>query len=123
MTINGLPAAASSAQSDGWTYRIFAIRSGDRTYRLTYAAREMTPALEADFRQSAETFRRLAPEEAQRLRPLRIALVTAGAEDTAESLAARMASEEPRLERFRVLNGLQVSDRVFAGQRYKIVSE
>ncbi len=123
LTINDLPAAASSAQSDGWTYRIFAIRSGDRTFRLTYAARDMTPALEADFRRSAETFRRLLPEEAQRLRPLRIALVTAGAEDTAESLAARMVSDEPRLERFRVLNGLQVSDRVFAGQRYKIISE
>ncbi len=123
LTINGLPAAASRAESDGWAYRIFAIRSGDRTFRLTYAAREMTPAVEAEFRRSAETFRRLQPEEAQRLRPLRIALVTAGAEDTAESLASRMASDEPKLERFRVLNGLQVSDRVFAGQRYKIISE
>ncbi len=123
LTINGLPAAASRAESDGWTYRIFAIRSGDRTFRLTYAAREMTPAVEADFRRSAETFRRLLPEEAQRLRPLRIALVTASAEDTAESLASRMVSDEPKLERFRVLNGLQVSDRVFAGQRYKIIAE
>ncbi len=123
LTLNGLPAAASSAQSDGWTYRIFAIRSGDRTFRLTYAAREMTPAVEADFRRSAETFRRLLPEEARSLKPLRIALVTAGAGDTAESLAQRMDSDEPKLERFRVLNGLQVSDRVFAGQRYKIISE
>ncbi len=123
LTINGLSAAASRAESDGWTYRIFAIRSGDRTFRLTYAAREMTPTVEAEFRRSAETFRRLQPDEAQRLRPLRIALVTASAEDTAESLASRMASDEPKLERFRVLNGLQVSDRVFAGQRYKIISE
>lgn len=123
LEINGLPAAMSHAQSDGWSYRIVAIRAGDRTYRLTYAARELTPALEAEFRRSAETFRRLTPQEAAKLRPLRIALVTASAEDTAESLAARMTSDEPRLERFRVLNGLQVSDRVFPGQRYKIVSE
>jgi predicted Zn-dependent protease len=49
--------------------------------------------------------------------------VTAGIDDTAETLAAKMESDEPKLERFRVLNGLQVSDRVFAGQRYKIISE
>jgi len=123
LTINGQPAATSTSKGDGWSYRIFAIRSGDKVYRLTYAAREATPALDADFRRSAETFRRLTPQETARLKPLRIALVTAGAEDTAETLAARMASDEPKLERFRVLNGLQVSDRVFAGQRYKVVSE
>jgi predicted Zn-dependent protease len=50
-----------------------------------------------------------------------VSLVTAGAQDTAETLAARMALDEPRTERFRVLNGLQISDRVFTGQRYKIV--
>jgi len=123
LTINGLPAAASHALSDGWSYRIFVIRAGDKTYRLTYAARELTPTLESDFRRSAETFRRLSPEEIRGLKPLRVALVTAGAEDTAETLADRMTSDEPKLERFRVLNGLQVSDRVFAGQRYKIVGE
>lgn len=123
LTIGGQPAAASTSQSDGWSYRIFAIRVGGQTYRLTYAAREMTAALDADFRRSAETFRRLTPQEAAKLKPLRIALVTAGADDTAETLAERMAAEEPKLDRFRVLNGLQVSDRVFPGQRYKIVGE
>jgi predicted Zn-dependent protease len=34
-----------------------------------------------------------------------------------------MVSDEPKTERFRVLNGLQISDRVFAGQRYKIISD
>jgi predicted Zn-dependent protease len=52
-----------------------------------------------------------------------VALVTAAAGDTVETLASRMAQDEPRVERFRVLNGLQVSDRIFAGQRYKIVSD
>ena len=123
LTINGMPAATSTSRSEGWNYRFFAIRMGAQTFRLTYAAREMSAAQDAAFRQSAETFRRLTSEEAARLKPLRIALVTAGSADTAETLAARMSSDEPRLERFRVLNGLQVSDRVFAGQRYKIVSD
>jgi predicted Zn-dependent protease len=121
LTINGLPAATSVSVSDGWTYRIFAYRVGQQTFRLTYAARAMTPEQDAAFRASAQTFRRVSPQEAAQLKPLRVSLVTAGAADTAETLASRMALDEPRLERFRVLNGLQVSDRVFAGQRYKIV--
>jgi predicted Zn-dependent protease len=123
LSIGGQPAATSVSKSDGWTYRIFAIRSGSMTYRLTYAAREMSPGLDTQFRQSAETFRRLKPQETSKLKPLRIALVTASAADTAETLSARMASDEPKLERFRVLNGLQVSDRIFAGQRYKLVAD
>ncbi len=123
LTIGGQPAASSLSKSDGWTYRIFAIRTGSQTYRLTYASRDMTPMVEAQFRQSAESFRRLTPQEAARLKPQRIALVTAGGADTAETLSTRMASDEPKLDRFRVLNGLQVSDRVFAGQRYKVVAD
>ncbi len=123
LTINGLPAATSTSRSDGWSYRIFAIRSGAQTYRLTFAARDTSPALEATFRKSAESFRKLSSAEIARLKPLRITLVTAGANDTSETLANRMALDEPRVERFRVLNGLQISDRIFAGQRYKVVSE
>jgi predicted Zn-dependent protease len=121
LAINGLPAATIVSQSDGWTYRIFAFRVGAQTFRLTFAARAMTPDLDAAFRASAESFRRLTSEETRQLRPLRVSLVTAAAQDSSEVLAARMALDEPRTERFRVLNGLQVSDRIFAGQRYKIV--
>jgi predicted Zn-dependent protease len=121
LTINGLPAAASVSRSDGWTYRIFAYRVGAMTYRLTFAARSMTAEVEAAYRASAQSFRRLTPQETAGLKPLKISLVTAGSADTAETLASRLALGEPRVERFRVLNGLQISDRVFAGQRYKIV--
>jgi predicted Zn-dependent protease len=121
LTIGGMPAATSISRSDGWNYRFYAIRAGATTYRLTYAAREMSAELDAAFRASAESFRRLSQKESDGLRPLRLALVTASAGDTAEILAGRMAMDEPRLDRFRVLNGLQVSDRIFPGQRYKIV--
>jgi predicted Zn-dependent protease len=121
LTINGLPAATSVSVSDGWTYRIFAYRVGAATYRLTFAARNMTPELDAAFRAAAGTFRRLSAQESASLRPLRVSLVTASPGDTVETLASRMALDEPKVERFRVLNGLQVSDRIFSGQRYKIV--
>ncbi len=123
LTVGGQPAATSTSKSEGWGYRIFAIRSGGQTYRLTYAARDLTPAIDQQFRQSAESFRRLRPQEAAQLKPLRIALVTAAEGDSAETLAERMVSDEPKIERFRVLNGLQISDRVFAGQRYKVISD
>jgi predicted Zn-dependent protease len=121
LMIGGLPAATSLSRNDGWNYRIFAIRSGSTTYRLTYAARELSPDIDAAFRNSAESFRRLSSQESLGLRPLRITLVTASASDTVESLANRLAMDEPRVERFRVLNGLQLSERVYPGQRYKIV--
>jgi predicted Zn-dependent protease len=123
LTLNGLPAATSLSRTRDWNYRVFAIRVGSTTYRMTFAAREFSPATDAQFRQSAESFRRLTAEEIGTLRPTRVRLVTASSGDTAESLSARMAIDEPRLERFKVLNGLGASDRVFAGQRYKIVSE
>ena len=123
ITLGGLPAATSASRSEGWNYRIFAIRNGAQTYRLTYAARELSPALDAAFRQSAESFRKLNAQDIAKLKPLRIALVVATSSDTVDTLANRMAQDEPRVERFRVLNGLQLSDRVFAGQRYKIVSD
>jgi predicted Zn-dependent protease len=121
LTIGGMPAATSLSRSDGWSYRIYAIRAGTTTYRMTFAARELSADLDADFKTSAESFRRLSPQESAGLRPLRLALVTASAADTAESLSVRMAMDEPKLERFRVLNGLQLSERVYPGQRYKIV--
>jgi predicted Zn-dependent protease len=123
LTINGAPAATSVSRSDGWSYRIFAIRIGTQTYRLTYAARDLTPDLDAAYRRSAESFRRMTAQEQAGLKPLRIALVTATTSDTADTLSARMALDEPKLERFRVINGLQISDRVFTGQRYKIVTD
>ena len=123
LTLGDLPAATSLTRSDGWSYRIFAMRNGAQTFRLTYAARELTPALDNEFRQSAQSFRRLTAQEISGLKPAKIALVTAANGDTAETLANRMVADEPRLERFRVLNGLQISDRIFAGQRYKIISD
>jgi predicted Zn-dependent protease len=123
LTLGGLPAATSLSKADGWTYRIFAVRVGAQVFRLTYAARNMDGATDAAYRRSAESFRKLEPGEGARLRPLRISLTVANSDDTVETLAARMVMDEPRAERFRVLNGLQASERVFAGQRYKLVTE
>jgi predicted Zn-dependent protease len=121
MVLNGLPAATALAKSPDWTFRLFAIRVGATVYRLSLAARDLSPDVEAAYLASAESFRRLSADEARTARPLRIALAVAAAGDSDETLARRMRIDEPRLERFRVLNGLGEGEQVLAGQRYKIV--
>jgi predicted Zn-dependent protease len=52
---------------------------------------------------------------------VRLAIVTAQAGDTVESLASRMALTERAAERFRVLNGLDRGGPLLPGDRYKLV--
>jgi predicted Zn-dependent protease len=121
LTVNGLAGATAVANGKDWAFRLFAVRVGRTMYRLNLAARQLDQATDEAFMQTIGSFRRLSSQEVQQARPLRIALVVASAEDTDESLAARMRIDEPRLDRFRMLNGLGDGERVLAGQRYKIV--
>jgi predicted Zn-dependent protease len=57
------------------------------------------------------------------VRPLRLQLVTAGQDDTVESLAGRMLVANRAVERFLVLNGLERGARAKPGERYKIIAE
>ena len=69
------------------------------------------------------SFRRLSEREAAALRPLRVRVVAVEPGETVDSLAARMAFEDFRSERFRVLNGLTPGARLRTGQLVKIVTE
>jgi predicted Zn-dependent protease len=123
-TVDGLPAVTTTAKGDDWTFRMAAVQSGGSTYRFIFAAKEMTPDLDRQMRQSIESFRLLTPAEAQAVRPLRIGIVTARPGEGADALAAKMAAvgDHPA-ERFQVLNGLDRSAPVKAGGLYKIVVE
>jgi len=65
--------------------------------------------------------RRINANEAAQVVPRRIDVVTAGRNDTVQSLASRMAYSNAQLERFRVLNGLAANAQVVPGEKYKIV--
>lgn len=120
--INGLPAAIARVRGSSWVFKVAAIRGeGDTVYRFILASRELDPEREAALVATAESFRLLPPEEASRARQQRIRVVTVQQGDSVESLAARMAFDDHRIERFRALNGLSPSDRVRPGQRVKIV--
>lgn len=123
LEINGFPAATAIARGEQWSFRLFVIRFGSDVYRLAFAAREITPAAEASFRNSAASFRRLSVEEAKGTFPLRISIVRVGLRDTVEKMAARMAVPDRKLERFLVLNGLERNAKLKFGDLVKLVTE
>ena len=122
-TVNGLPAALATARAGDWSFRVGVIRLGSDVYRLIFAARALNEEIDRKFRDSIESFRRLPPDETSRLRPFRVAVVTAGSGDSIDTLAARMAIADRPRDYFLMLNGLDKSDRLKAGERYKIVVE
>ncbi len=122
-TINGLQAALATARSGDWSFRVATIRFGTDAYRLIFATRNLTPAVDRRFIDAIETFRRLPTDEIGRIKPLRLAIVTARATDTIESLASRMALAEHQLDNFLLLNGLEKTSAIATGRQYKIVIE
>jgi predicted Zn-dependent protease len=123
IVINGLPAATATAKGDQWAFRLFAVQFGSDVYRFIFAAKKMTPEIDRAFRESVGSFRRMSLAESKAATPLRLRIVTVADGDTVERLAARMATTDRAVERFRVLNGLSASDRVRPGDRVKIVTE
>ncbi|MBB3017049.1 putative Zn-dependent protease [Microvirga lupini] len=121
-TVNGLPLVTALSNGKEWTFRLSAIRIGSTTYRLIMATRGNRSDLESIFQQTLNSVRQVQPEEARRIRPLKLQIVAAQRGDTAQTLAARMPIDRP-LERFLLLNGLDRNAPLKAGERYKIVVE
>ncbi len=115
ITINGFPAATAAAKGDQWEFRLFAIRFGSDVYRFIFATKRRMPETDRVFRESVGTFRRMSLAEIEDAKPLRLQVVTVGPSDTVEKLATRMAVADHQVERFRVLNGLEPSDRLKSG--------
>src|SRR5262249_20511039 len=121
--INGRPAATATAKGDQWVFRLYAVRFGSDVYRFIYASKRTTPEIDKGFRESVSTFRRMTLAESQAAKPMHIKVVIADPGDTVEKLAGRMAVADRQVERFRVLNGLNPSDRIVPGDLVKLVVE
>lgn len=121
ITINGFPAATSTARGDQWQFRVYVMRVGTEVYRFIFAARQRTVEADRNFRETVSSFRRLTLAEVQAARPLRIKVITVQPGDTVESLANRMASIDRPVERFRILNGLDAKGNVKVRDRVKVV--
>jgi predicted Zn-dependent protease len=123
LKVDDLPAATAVAQGAQWSFRLGAVRLGPKVYRLIFAARALTPAIDARFRASISSFHRLSAQEAAAAHPLRLQIVELDAADTPETLARRMAVADRPLEQFLLLNGLEPGAALKAGARLKIVVE
>jgi len=122
-TVNGIPAV----------YGVARVNNGQSEVDVVVFAYELSSSQAVHFQAITaaggssvfnpmfNSLRRITQAEAAQVVPRRIDVVTAGAGDTVQSLASRMAYSNAQVERFRVLNGLASNAPVVAGQKYKIV--
>lgn len=122
-TINGMPAAFGIARAGEWNFRVAVMRREGEVYRLMFAVRALNEEAERRFQESIDSFRAMTPEESARARAQKIQVVTAGAGDTVETLARRMAGVDRAADMFAVLNGVEAGAALRAGEAYKIVVE
>ena len=122
--INGMPAAIATARvnttSGLMDVSVAAYRwDAQRVYyfvMLTPAGYGIRP-----FAPMIASLRRITPQEAAAIRPRIIHVVTVGPGDSVQSLAARMAYRDFKLDRFLALNGLAPDGRLVPGQKVKLV--
>jgi predicted Zn-dependent protease len=122
LQIGGLDAATATARGERWSFRLGAVRLNGRLYRLIFAARSLTPAVDQRFRASLESFHLINAQDSALATSQAVRIVSPGAADTAETMAARMAFLPEGLDQFLILNGLERNVPLVAGQRYKVVS-
>ena len=123
MRIGGLDAATAVAQGEQWSFRLGAVRLNGRLYRLIFAAHTLSPAIDAQFLASIESFHLLNAQDSARAAAENIKFMEAGSADTPETMAARMSFLPSSLDQFLILNGLERGAPLVAGQRYKIIAE
>ena len=123
ISVNGFAAATAAAKGDQWDFRLYAIRFGSDVYRFIFATKHSSPESDRIFRESVGTFRRMSLAEIEGAKPLHLQVVTVGPSDSVEKLAMRMAVPDRQVERFRVLNGLELGERLKSGSEVKIVVE
>ena len=122
--VNGMPAVTATARAGEWNFRLAVIRFDDsEVYRLIFATHGLDEAHEKIFRAAIDSFRKIGPNEADQVKPLRIGLETAKAGDTAATVSQKMVVPDKPLETFELLNGLEDDTPLKPGERYKLVVE
>lgn len=122
-TVNGLPAAYGTARVNSGNGQVdvvvfaYEFSNGQAFHfaTISQAGRSGT------FTPMFNSMRRISQAEANRVVPRVVDVVTVRSGDTVSGLASRMAYDDAKEQRFRVLNGLGSGDQLQAGQKVKIV--
>jgi predicted Zn-dependent protease len=129
LDINGMEAATAWMRRDTKRgpvdYRLIAVRvASGVVYRFLFMSPSaMTGKLSEGMRSITYSFRSLDENEAERLEPRRIRIVTAGIDDSLIRLASHSAFADHALQRFAVLNGLDPGFAITPGLILKTVTE
>lgn len=123
-SVNGIPAAQAGARMTSGQNQVdvtvtaydFGGSSRYHFVTITQAGQGVGP-----FSSMIGSVARLSASEAAAIRPRVLEVVTVQGGDTVSRLASRMAYQDYREERFRVLNGLGASHQLRAGTRVKLV--
>ncbi len=124
ITVTGMPGLTATARAGEWNFRVVLIRfDATQVYRLIFAVHSLTDEAEKRFRASIDSFRHTTDDEAARVKPLHIVIVTARDGDKADTLANKMATINRPREYFQLLNDLHGAEALRVGEHYKIVTE
>ena len=127
LTVNGMAAVT------GWNditvanvqsrVRLVAIRHSQSQayYFLIITPLSKLDSLSKDLQRMTYSFKRLSRGQAKKIKGKIIRVVTVKRGDTSAKLSRKMAFSDHKLDRFLVLNGLQIGSRLIAGQRVKII--
>jgi predicted Zn-dependent protease len=127
LTVNGMEATTGSAQaktqSGDVLARMVTIRySPTRAFNfLLVTPLNLVDQLSEGLRRMTYSFRKIADDEVDKIKPMRIKVVTVRRGDTATSLSKQMAFDDHQLDRFLMLNGLATGNELKAGDRVKLV--
>ena len=124
VTINGMPAAVTSARVNTGSGPIdVSVVAYQWDAQRIYHFVMLTPGGSGvgPFTQMISSLRKVTPEEAAAIRPRVIHVVTVAPGETMQSLASRMAYRDYKLDRFLVLNGLGPNATIAPGQKVKLV--
>ncbi|MFP4097775.1 MAG: M48 family metalloprotease [Alphaproteobacteria bacterium] len=128
ITVGGMKAATASLagrfDNRNVMLQLVAVRWGDdqiARFQVVLPPNPTSSQLDA-LKAATYSFRKMKADEYKSYSPRRIRIVTAKDGDTVTSLSARMAVDDYREERFRVLNGLSAGQKLQPGQLYKIVA-
>ena len=114
--VNGLEAATGAAKLRGRSgtldARVVAYRIDTKTIcRFIFLTPvRQTAQLSTNLRRTTFSFRRLSRQEAGRLKPLVLRILTVRRGDTVNGFARRMPFADFQIERFEVLNGISRND-------------
>lgn len=123
LMLNGLEGATARAAADRWDFDVTVIRTGAQIFRFLTAVPKGSGSLDSIANVLRSSFRKMSPQEAAALKPLRIRVVTVQPGETMGTLANRMMGTNRKLELFQLINALNPTSVLTPGSKVKLIAE